>query len=247
VADLALSKTHVGVFTVGQLGAYTLNVNNLGPNDAAGPLRVQDTLPAGLRFVTATGAGWTCVQIPTTPIIRCITPAGLRRGVSTAIVLSVDVDPPAVPGVTNTAEVSSATTDPNSANNVASDPTAVRPAADLAVTLSDAPDPVLRARTLTYTVQVRNNGRSAASNIVVTDTIASSFVAATSSQGSCAQSSGVVTCALGGLANGASATITVTTTAPSVPGLISSTARVRGNEVDLVPANNTAVQQTTVA
>jgi uncharacterized repeat protein (TIGR01451 family) len=68
--DLRLTKTVAGTtaWTVGNEGRYALVVSNIGPLNApfvtgggATPtIVVTDTLPTGLQFTTATGAGWAC-------------------------------------------------------------------------------------------------------------------------------------------------------------------------------------------
>ncbi|MDX1696932.1 MAG: hypothetical protein R3308_01530, partial [Thiohalobacterales bacterium] len=63
VADLAIAKSHSGDFTVGQNGDYTLTVSNNGPSTEIGPVTVTDTLPAGLGYVSASGAGWSCSAV----------------------------------------------------------------------------------------------------------------------------------------------------------------------------------------
>ena len=69
------------------------------------------------------------------------------------------------------------------------------PAADLEVTKSGSPDPVLVGDTLTYTVTVKNKGPSSATDVKLTDTLPNNvdFVSATSTQGSCQAG---VTCSL---------------------------------------------------
>ncbi|MEE4301214.1 MAG: hypothetical protein V2J24_17360, partial [Pseudomonadales bacterium] len=47
-ADLAVSKTHAGDFTVGSDGSYTIVVTNNGPEDVTGTITVTDPLPSGL-------------------------------------------------------------------------------------------------------------------------------------------------------------------------------------------------------
>ena len=64
--DLQITKTHSGDLKVGQNGVYTLTVKNVGTRDFAGTgtnfLRVIDTLPSGLSYVSATSTttGWNC-------------------------------------------------------------------------------------------------------------------------------------------------------------------------------------------
>jgi uncharacterized repeat protein (TIGR01451 family)/CSLREA domain-containing protein len=117
---------------------------------------------------------------------------------------------------------------------------------DLAISKTDNPDPVEVGNNLTYTMAVENNGPSNATGVTMTDTLPAgvTFVSATPSQGTCTGTS-TVTCALGSLAVGPIATVTLVVT-PTAPDTITNTATVTGNETDLTPANNTATEQTTV-
>jgi uncharacterized repeat protein (TIGR01451 family) len=94
--------------------------------------------------------------------------------------------------------------------------------ADLSVTKDDSPDPVVVGENITYDVTVENNGPGDATDVVVTDRIpsSSSFVSATPSQGTCSHANGVVTCNLGNLANGATATIEIVVKARGNPNTI---------------------------
>lgn len=122
--------------------------------------------------------------------------------------------------------------------------------ADLAVTKTDTPDPVTEGGNVTYTIVVTNNGPGAASNVALSDTLDElvAFVSSTSSQGTCSEDSGTVSCDIGGLANGASATVTVVVTTPDVmePLQITNQASVSGTEPDPVSSNDSATEQTTV-
>ena len=118
--------------------------------------------------------------------------------------------------------------------------------ADLSLTQTDAADPVTDTQSITYTLTVANAGPGA-SSVVVTDLLpgGSSFVSATPSQGSCNESSGTLTCALGAIASGGGATITVVVD-PSAPGLYTNSASVAGSAVDTNPANDADDETTTV-
>jgi uncharacterized repeat protein (TIGR01451 family) len=120
------------------------------------------------------------------------------------------------------------------------------PSADLAITKTDSPDPVTVGNNLTYTITVTNNGPSAATGVTVSDTLppGETFVSVTPSQGSCTGTS-AISCALGSLANGASATVTLVVT-PTQTGGISNTASVAANEFDPNLNNNSDTQVTTV-
>jgi uncharacterized repeat protein (TIGR01451 family) len=91
-----------------------------------------------------------------------------------------------------------------------------RPAADLALAMTDAPDPVAKGTALTYTVTVANNGPGATTEVVLTDALPAEavFVSASTSQGSCTHNGksrrdGNLTCDLGTLAAGAAASVTI--------------------------------------
>jgi uncharacterized repeat protein (TIGR01451 family) len=122
------------------------------------------------------------------------------------------------------------------------------PHADLSIAKTDSPDPAVAGQNLTYTIAVGNNGPDAASGVTLTDTLPAgvTFVSATPSQGICPPpTGGIITCDLGNLANGASATVTIVVT-PNSGCRITNAARVTGNETDPTMTNNIAVEATTV-
>jgi uncharacterized repeat protein (TIGR01451 family) len=118
--------------------------------------------------------------------------------------------------------------------------------ANLSITKTDSPDPVRADSPLTYTLTVADAGAADATNVVVTDALPANvmFGSAVPSQGSCAGTT-TVTCDLGGIANGANATVSISIT-PVAPGTITNTASVSATESDPNPANNSASQSTTV-
>jgi uncharacterized repeat protein (TIGR01451 family) len=119
---------------------------------------------------------------------------------------------------------------------------------DLSVTQSDTPDPVNVASPLSYSLTVSNNGPDAATGVTLVDTlpVGVAFLSASSTQGSCAEAGGVVSCVLGDLLSGASAGINIAVSAPFSAGPISNSAAVSGNEVDPITANNASIENTTV-
>ena len=118
--------------------------------------------------------------------------------------------------------------------------------ANLSITKTDSPDPIAVGHNLTYTMTVTNNGPDAATGAVVTDPLPASaaFISA-SPQCVYTQSSHTVTCSLGTLANGSTATVSVVVR-PVQGGTITDTASVMGNEMDPDTSNNTATASTTV-
>ncbi len=122
----------------------------------------------------------------------------------------------------------------------------VTSSADLAISKTDAPDPVVVGNTVTYTIKVGNNGPDQASGVQVTDTLPAGLqlVSATASQGACGGTT-TLTCNVGTLAVGATATITVVGTATAA-GPLTNTATVSAASADPNTANDSASTTTTV-
>ena len=123
----------------------------------------------------------------------------------------------------------------------------INPVADLAVTVTDAPDPIFTLSTLTYTIAVTNRGPSAATGVVLSDTLPQnvSVISTNISQGSAAIVVGGVSFNLGTLNSGAGALATIRVS-PSLEGTLTNTASVTANQTDLDLANNVAQALTTV-
>jgi uncharacterized repeat protein (TIGR01451 family) len=95
--------------------------------------------------------------------------------------------------------------------------------------------------TITYTLTVTNNGPGVSSGYAVNDPIPAGLTGAATTTPGCSITSGVVNCAGGALALGASATITITATSPAgLVGPLTNTATVLGNETDPTPGNNSS-------
>jgi uncharacterized repeat protein (TIGR01451 family) len=124
--------------------------------------------------------------------------------------------------------------------------------ADVAVTNTDAPDPVAVRANLTYTVTVFNSGPAPASEVTLTDPLpaAATFVSATATQGSCVRTGkggkdGDLLCTLGTIGTAHSATITIVVR-PSSAGVLTNTVTARSGSPDPNPGNNAATATTTV-
>jgi uncharacterized repeat protein (TIGR01451 family) len=126
--------------------------------------------------------------------------------------------------------------------------TAAPTTANLSIAKTHAPSTPVVNQPLTYTLTVSNAGPDSATTVTVTDALPASltFVSASASQGSCNQSAGTVTCALGPVANGAIATATITVT-PTVAQPVTNSASVSATETDPNAANNTASDQAVVS
>jgi len=118
--------------------------------------------------------------------------------------------------------------------------------ADLQVT-TQLPATVTTGTAFTYTVQVKNLGTSTANGVVLGTSLPAALLygSSTVSQGTC-NGAGVLYCNLGSLANGATATLTVTAT-PSVSGVAQVSATVDSQTYDPITTNNMVVSTTTAS
>ncbi len=118
---------------------------------------------------------------------------------------------------------------------------------DAVLSASASPDPVQIGTLLAYELVVSNSGYTTATNVVLTDVLDANtdFASASSTQGSCSESGGTVTCNLNSLAVGNMITVTVNVT-PTLAGTVTNTVSVAINEPEVSNSNNTAVVTTTV-
>ena len=120
------------------------------------------------------------------------------------------------------------------------------PRADLVLSESSAPNPLVNTAQLTYTFTVTNSGPDAASAVVLTNVLPAKavFVSGSSTQGIFSFQNGLATCALGALPRDGVATVTIAV-APFATGTLANTASVSGAQSDPAPANNlrTAITQ----
>ena len=112
--------------------------------------------------------------------------------------------------------------------------------ADLSVTKVSAPNPVAAGADLTSTIVVTNNGPNTALGVVLTDEVSPGVVPLSATPATCAVAGQTVTCALGDLADGEDATVTVTARAPPGSTVSASTdvARVSSTTIDPDPSDN---------
>jgi len=115
---------------VGNDITFTVTVTNNGPSAATG-VRISDPLPAGTTFVSATTPHGSCNGTGT---VTC-TFNPLASGASASVALIIR--PTVTGGISNTASVSGAETDPDPMNNTATAVTTVTAALSL---MSDGPD-----------------------------------------------------------------------------------------------------------
>ncbi|MCL4877924.1 MAG: sortase [Anaerolineae bacterium] len=255
--DLQLTKTDApDPVLAGNNLTYTLTIENLAAtsNTDATNITLIDTLPAQLTFISATPSGTgICGNVVNT--VTCDWAGPLAPGGTESVTITASVDGAAQGNITNTATVGAVENDPNAANNTVNETTLVNQpgTADLELTKTDSPDPIVAGGTLIYTLTATNLNISAANatNVVVTDTLPAgvTFQTVTSAPtaGACAEAAGVVTCNFATLAIGASETVTITVTVnPATLGTITNSATVAATEPDPVTGNNNVSVNTTV-
>jgi len=240
VADLAVAKSgSPNPAHVGSPLTYTVVVANLGPS-AATRVTLADTLPTGVVLISAMPSQGSCGE--SGGLVTC----GLGSLAGDAATVTIVVMPTAVGTMTNTVTVAASEHDPNLANNSDLESISVLPVADLAVAKSGAPDPAHVGSPLTYTVVVANLGPSVATQVMLVDTLPADvlFASAIPNQGTCGETGGVVTCALGSLA-GDAATVTIVVM-PTATCTLNNMAAVAAGEHDPNLANNSASESTSV-
>ena len=240
--DLELTKTTTTPTVAQTLNAtWKLHVVNQGPSDAY-DVQLVDTLPDGVTYVSATPDQGTCAVAG--QVITC----DLGRIDETeATDVTVVATGDAVGTQLNEAEVSTTlNTEIDPADNTASSPVLVTPVADLSVAKT-GPAEVPAGGSATYALTVRNDGPSPATGVELTDELPAGLTFASASDG-CSASGQTVTCAVGGLAVGATAERTVTVKVGTELGsaTVQNVARVRGTETDLDLSDNTATADTKV-
>lgn len=269
-ADVFIEKAHEGPFTPGTPtgNTYTFTVGNVGPADAAAPVRFTDELPEHLSWTgtrTDVSGSWSCTadpaSAPTAPArqrITCTLAGGLAAGQSRTVSLGIAVatTAPADGEFVNTAIVTSGTPDPNPGNNTSTDRTEFDSLADLRISKTPTSQTVVAGTDVAWQLRVANDGPSnSVGPTTVTDVLPVGTSLATAAPGSgwgctydgpartltCVHPDGVV-------ANGSLPPIALTArVAPGAgPATLVNVASVDGPTNDPTPENNTAEAQANV-
>jgi len=162
----------------GDLVTFTLEVQNRGPNVAAG-IEVVDPVPDGYRYVSGTAAvmaagGGTAVALDDrdAPTLRW-TIGALGNGERVVLVFKAVVE--ANGDYQNTARATSDLQDPAEENNAASAGVVYRPEADLVLTKGVTPEEASPGDTVTFNVQLENKGPNVATGIQVSERLPSGY------------------------------------------------------------------------
>lgn len=171
--DMTITKSHVGNFTRGQTGTYTLIAKNTGTGPTSGTVTVTENVPSSMTLVGGSGTGWNCSGV------SCTRSDVLEAGASyPPITITVSVDDPLFfppSSGTNNASVSGGG-ETVTTNNSASDPTTyVASAADLTITKTHTGNFTPGQVGATYTLTARNSAtgllQSIGGTTTVTDTL----------------------------------------------------------------------------
>jgi len=245
-ADLSITKTDgVASATPGGTTTYTITAANAGPS-AANPATVADTFPAACTSVsyTSTAAGGATGNTAAGSGNINDAALNLPAGSSVTYTAICSIDPAATGSLTNTATISSAVSDPNPANNSATDTDSLVASADLSLTkVLTTAGTIHVGDNITYALTVTNNGPSNATGVTVTDTLPAGFTYVSNSCGASFVNP-TLTWNVGALAVNASATCNLTVTVTQA-GTIINVASATGNESDPTPSNNAATAAVT--
>jgi len=256
--DLAITNTD-GVTTAvpGNNLTYTVVATNNGPGAANGAM-ISYPLPSTLKNVA-----WTCVGAggaicPATNGTGSINhTANLPSGGTLTYTVTAMVAANATGTLTTTAAITapSGVVETSTSNNSATDTDTLTPQADLAITKTDGATTAIPGKTTTYTIVVTNNGPSAVSNALVTDTLPASIgsaswtcVASAGSNCDAANGAGNINATVD-LAPGGTATFTLTATvAANATGTLTNTASVAAptGVTDSTAGNNSATDTDTL-
>jgi uncharacterized repeat protein (TIGR01451 family) len=232
--DLVMEKTvNATSPNVGDQITFVVTLTNDGPgnSDATG-VEVTDQLPSGYVLDSAVPT------IGTYDDVTGIWNVGtLSSGTSTTLTITATVQ--AAGDFTNTASVTAATEfDPNEGNNTAS-ASIVAQSADLSLTktVSNATPNV--GETISFTIAVTNDGPDAATNVEVTDQLASGydFVNATTAFGSYNATTGIWE--IGAISNAQTATLVIEATARATGDYNNTATITNSDQDDPQPLNDT--------
>jgi uncharacterized repeat protein (TIGR01451 family)/gliding motility-associated-like protein len=237
-ANLSVTKTDSpDPVIAGNNITYTITVTNNGPTLAQN-VQLTDALGTGLSFVSASSSTGTWNN----PVWNIGT---MANGATATLTLVANVASNVTGTVSNTATVSSPTYDPVPGNNTATQNTTVITRADLAVTKTDSPDPVVAGQSLTYTITVTNSGPSDALDVSLLDNLPAGLTVTNVS--TLDGNWNAPTWQIGTIAAGTQKVLVIETlVGAGVTGSLSNTAVVSSSTTDPQPSNNTVTQTTTV-
>lgn len=216
---------------------YNIKIDNTGPSAAANTT-FTDTLPSFVTYVSSI-VSRPGVTLSHAGGVLTANLGTMQPGDSVTITIQARVNDNATGTLVNEASVV-APKEVNLSNNTDTVSTPVTPRIDLQITKIDSADPVEPGSQFTYTLEIRNNGPSNATGVVVSDTLPIAGVTYMgASQAPSAINGRDLEFEIGNMASGASRTITITVAVGSTfVGTLYNTAHVEGNEPETNLNNN---------
>ena len=223
-----------GPYTDGQNVAFQIAYTNLSAT-AAEDVNVQDLLPPGLTFVSATTpTGWTA----TLPAVGTNGAIKWSRATSAGNATATFTVTAKVTGIVgtdlrdNTAQVNATTLDPISDNNESTVSFTVKPLIDLRVAQTASATNVNVGQTVTYTVTVANERATVATGVTVKDLLPAgvAFVSAAPGVGTYTSTSGLWD--VGTVGPNETKTLTLTGTVTQTGALVNTAQVASANETD---------------
>jgi len=173
-ADLSITKSPNTIAQPGEDMIYTLTIANAGPSNAQDVI-IQDEIPAHLenpQYSLDDGDTW----LPWSGPYSLDT---LTAGATQTILLKGTLSNDAVNFLSNTAIITSATPDPDPTNNISTStlplPSDSCSSADVTITKKATPTTIIQGKSITYSIQVTNDGPDLAKNVVMTDMVQSTL------------------------------------------------------------------------
>lgn len=237
--DLAIVKTS-SKLVAGTRGTFSLAVTNL-LDPTTKPTIVTDELPAGLTFVSATGAGFTCSAMGSP--VTCVYAGSLAHLQTVTVIITVDVTGAAGTVISNTGVVNNPD-DENPLNNTSTIQETITAFPDLKMVKTISA--IAAGGNATFLLTVTNVGAGATTGLItVTDVLPAgyTYVSATGTGWNCSAAGQLVTCTNPGpMAPQDVSVITLVTIAPNPIVNTSNTAVVKtpgdpnpGNDESTVP------------
>ena len=253
-ADLQLTSIATpNPVPAGGLVTFALTATNTGP-DASGALSISNVLPPNVTYVSFSGSGWSCSAAGST--VTCNRAGVFANGASSSVSIVGQLQSSINGTITNSATLSAGVPDGKPSNNTSTASVTVTAGADLRITKSASPSPMIGNAAATFTLVPRNDGPDAASSVSVTDTLPVGFtsIAASGTNWACnvVQATRAITCTRASMPSGATDDITITATAPDntvvPPGGMgsSNTASISASTIDPDSSNNSGTVNFTI-
>lgn len=234
-ADVRVEKTtSTPSVPRGGEATFVVTVYNDGASAAAG-IVVDEVAPIGLIITGATpsAGSWSAADsrwtvgtlLPGESATLTVTATGIAEGT-----------------LVNTATATSQTPDPDPSNNTGTSTVVVTPSADLSIVKTSSVTPAPLNGQVSYTLVVTNNGPSAASAVVVSDTLPAGLLNPVTSTPGCTITGSQLDCTQATLAAGGTLTVVVSGTVdPALAdATLSNTATVTSDTPDPDPTDNTS-------